>query len=88
MIQIRDDFNIIDVIYPNIAGCEAVLAIIEKEGLKFKLIVIYCPPRNDQLAFIESFDTFSEHMTSIDTPTFICGYFNIEILKTNLIVQS
>ena len=49
--------NIFDVIYPDTAGYEVVLAIIEKEGLNFKLSY-FSLTRIDELAFIESLDRF------------------------------
>ena len=85
MIQIRSDFSLIEELSHNF---EAVFSLIEKNGMKMKILTVYNKPRNNKQEFLLAFDEFLELNTNDTVPTIICGDFNINILETNQLTQN
>lgn len=86
MIQIRSDFSLIEELSHNFE--EAVFSLIEKNGMKMKILTVYNKPRNNKQEFLLAFDEFLELNTNDTVPTIICGDFNINILETNQLTQN
>ena len=67
---------------------ESLAVKIEKEGYFFCLVVIYNKQRANKMEFIEVLDEMLSNFNSKTFPTVICGDFNIDTLKDNLLTQN
>ena len=67
---------------------EAVLIEINRKNFIANLMIIYNPPRNNKLQFIDKLDKFLENFSSKEKPFLICGDFNINTLEQNLLVEN
>ena len=85
MIQVRNDITLLR--EENIDLPEAVFAKLMKDNYHFNIVVIYNKPRANKIEFVNSLDSFLENISSESTPTVICGDFNIDILKPNLLTK-
>ena len=86
MIQVRNDITLLR--EENIDLPEAVFAKLMKDNYHFNIVVIYNKPRANKIEFVNSLDSFLENISSESIPTVICGDFNIDILKPNLLTKS
>ena len=86
MIQCNNTSNIVKEI-PNPFN-EALYLNLEMQNFNFKLMALYNPPRYNKMTFIETLDKFFENENSPNTPTVICGDFNIDVENKNLMVDT
>ena len=67
---------------------EALYLNLEMQNFNFKLMALYNPPRYNKMTFVETFDKFLENENIPNTPTKICGDFNIDGESENPMVDT
>ena len=85
MIQIRNNCSFQKVLDCDIE--ESLFVNVDKKGYLFRLMIIYNKPRANKIEFTEILDKVMGNISSQKIPTVICGDFNINILKNNLLTQ-
>ena len=58
------------------------------QSFNFKLMALYNPPRYNKMTFIETLNKFLENENNPNTPTIVCGVFNIDVECKNLMVDT
>ena len=86
IIQILDGFVLSEEIVIRIE--ESFAALLERKGNKFKIAVFYNAPRRNKRDFVDRFDCFLEKNSLRQLPFVTTADFNIDLLKTNLLIKN
>ena len=81
IIQIQDFMSVLETHSTELE--ETLLVSLQYKKYRFKLPIVYNPPRTNKLKFVEKLDSFLNDLTSLNCPTVLTSDFNIDTYVTN-----